>query len=129
MPLSTSLTITERERIGVIVNNIAFYAAQLMMQASPDLSKRALANLAKSKREHDLLLKRLDEAARAQSDESPLRLIEDLARLPADVAQTLTLVRRCLLASAFLGHCIAQPMHEAHRPVTAEALDPEKQLH
>jgi hypothetical protein len=129
MPLSMNFTVTERERIGVLVNNIGFYAAQLMMQVSPELTKRALANLAKSKREDELLLKRLDEAAREQRDESPLRLIEDFARLPADVAQTLTLVRRCLLASAFLGHCIAQPIIEHHRQVAADALDSEKRLH
>jgi hypothetical protein len=68
----------------------------------------------------------LDEVAREQSDESPLRVIEDLVRLPSDIAQMLTLVRRCLLASAFLGHCLAQPTHTG---VATNTLSPEKRLH
>ena len=97
-----------------------------MLQTSPEFSLRALANLAKVKKEDEALLKRLDAVAREQEDESPLRLIEDLARVPTDVAQILSLVRRCLLASAFLGHCMAQPTHPE---IAAEVLGPEKRLH
>lgn len=126
MPFRMVLTITERERLGVLINNLSFYASQIMLQGSPELAKRALANLDKMKNEDDALLKRLDEVARDQSDESPLRVIEDLVRMPTDIAQMMTLVRRCLLASAFLGHCLAQP---AHPVPAAEALSLEKRLH
>ena len=125
MPLRTVFTATERERLAVIVNNLCFYASQITLQSSPGLSQRALSNLAKTKNEEEALLKRLDEVAREQSDESPLRVIEDLAHLPNDVVQMMTLVRRCLLASAFLGHCLAQPIH----PASAEAPSLEKRLH
>jgi len=97
-------TATERERMAVVVNNLCFHASQLMLQGSPDIAQRALLNLGKLKKEDEALLKRLDEIAREQGDESPLRVIEDLARLRSDVAHIMRLVRRCLLASAFLGH-------------------------
>jgi hypothetical protein len=82
MPLSIVLTATERERLAVVVNNLCFYASQIILLGSPILSQRALANLAKTKNEEEALLKRLDEVAREQSDESLLRVIEDLTRLP-----------------------------------------------
>lgn len=126
MPLRMVFTTAERERLGVVVNNLSFYASQVMLQQSPELSKRALANLDKIKEQDDALLRRLDEVAREQGDESPLRVIEDLVRLPTDIAQMMTLVRRCLLASAFLGHCLAQPSHPS---LAAEALSSEKRLH
>lgn len=119
-------TTTERERLGVLVNNLSFYASQIMIQGSPELAKRALANLDKMKNDDEALLRRLDQVAREQSDESPFRLLEDLVRLPSDIAQMLTLVRRCLLASAFLGHCLAQPTHPS---VATDTLSPEKRLH
>jgi hypothetical protein len=125
MPLSMGFTTTERERMAVLINNLCFYASQLVVQSSPEISQRALLNLGKVKTEHELLLKRLDEVARKQGDESPLRVIEDLARLPNDVAHIIRLVRQCLLASAFLGHCLAQPIH----PVSAEASSSEKRPH
>ena len=126
MAMATVFTTTERERLGVLVNNLSFYASQLMIQGSPELAKRALAQLDKMKNDDDALLRRLDEIAREQSDESPLRVIEDLVRLPSDIAQMLTLVRRCLLASALLGHCLAQPIHPS---VVRNPLSPEKRLH
>ena len=126
MPLRMMFTATERERLGALVNNLCFYASQVMMQGPPELSKLALAHLDKFKHQDDELLRRLDVVAREQSDESPLRVIEDLARPLADIAQLMTLVRRCLLASAFLGHCLAQP---AHPSLAAEALRPERHLH
>jgi len=125
MPLRMVFTATERERMAVVINNLCFYASQMVIQGSPEISQRALLNLAKVKNEQEALLKRLDEFAREQSDESPLRVIEDLARLPNDLVQVMTLVRRCLLASAFLGHCLAQPIH----PASGEALSLEKRLH
>lgn len=109
MPPNIMFTPKERERLGVLVNNISFFGTQLIHQTEAQLTRRALANLATVKKEDDALLKRLDELAREQGEESPLRLIEDLTRMPGDAAQMLTLLRRCLLVSAFLGHCIAQP--------------------
>jgi hypothetical protein len=109
MPLDMLFTPAERNRLGVLINNISFLGSQLISQTGPELIGCALANLAKATKADNLLLKRLDEMARAHSEESPLRLIEDLAPGRGDVAQMLRLVRRCMLASAFLGHCIAQP--------------------
>src|SRR5947208_3611187 len=98
MPLRMVFTATERERLAVIVNNLCFYASQIILQGSPVLSQRALSNLAKTKNEEEALLKRLDEVAREQSDESPHRVIEDLAHLPNDVVQMMTLVGRCRMS-------------------------------
>ena len=109
MPPQIMLTATEREKLGALVNNISIHAAQLITRTSSELFTRAVANLVKMKNEHEDLIKRVDELAREQNEESPLRLIEDLQRVPADVAQMLTVVRRCLSASAFLGHLLAQP--------------------
>jgi hypothetical protein len=55
------------------------------------------------------LLKRLHELARDQGEESPQRLIEDLARMPSDAVQPLTVLGRSLLVASFLGRCIAEP--------------------
>lgn len=126
MPLRSMFTTTEREKLGVLVNNLSVFAAQIVAQGGADVSARAIANLAKLKHEQEELLKRLDELAREQGGESALRLIEDLPRVSPDVAQMLTLVRRCLLASAFLGHLLAQPTHPQ---AAAEALAQEKRLH
>jgi len=126
MPLRTAFTATEREKIAVLVNNLCVYATQIISQSAPEYLTRALANLATVKKDPEDLLKRLDELAREQNEESPLRLIEDLPKLPVDVAQMLTLVRRCLLASAFAGHLLAQPTHPQ---AAAETLGREKRLH
>jgi hypothetical protein len=103
----------ERERVGVLVNNICFFATQLIQQTSADLTRRALANLATVKKDDEDLLKCLDELARGQGEESPQRLIEDLARMPSDAVQLLTVLRRCMLVSSFLGRCIAEPSPES----------------
>jgi hypothetical protein len=92
MPLMMAFTAIERERLGVLVNNLGVYAAQLMLQTSPEFSRHASANLARAKTEDEPLLKRLDELAREQGGESSLRVIEDTSRMPGEVAQTLTLV-------------------------------------
>ena len=126
MRLRVVFTATEREKLAVLVNNLSVFAAQLVLQSGPDFPTRALANLAKLKGEQEDLLRRLDRLAREQSEESPLRLIEDRPHFPIDEAQILTVVRRCLLVSAFLGHLLAQPIH--HEPA-AEALAQEKRLH
>jgi hypothetical protein len=126
MPLEMLFTPAERKRLGVLINNISFFGSQLISQTGPALTRCALANLAKATKEDDVLLKRLDEMARGHNEESPLRLIEDLARGSGDVAQMLTLVQRCMLVSAFLGHCIAQP-HYAEMP--AEQSGTRKRLH
>ena len=120
VPARITLSASEREKVGVLINNIGVYASQLMHQDLPGVATRALANLAKFKAENEDLLKRLDEVARELGDASPLRLVEDLARTPADVAQMLTLVRRCVLASAFLGHCLAQPSDGSHLAIVSD---------
>ena len=126
--MSTELTLTpaEREKIGVVINNVSVFAAEILSGGGKGFARRALANLAKVKKEHEDLLKHLDGFAREQGDESPLRLIEDLASIPSDVAQMLTLIRRCLLVTAFLGHCSAQPSQPHLDP---EPLSKEKRLH
>ena len=101
-------TSTERERLGVIVNNIGIYGSQLIQQTGAEFTRMALANLARVREQNHEVLRRLDELAREQGEESPLRLVEDMVRLPADAAQILTLLRRCLLVSAFLGRCLAE---------------------
>ena len=111
MPLRMVFTAAEREKIGVLINNISVYAAQIVSHNAPEFSMLALANLAKVKQDQEELLRRLDELAREQNEESPLRLIEDLPRVSADIGQMLSLVRRCLLASGFLRHLLAQPTH------------------
>ena len=126
MPLKMVFTSSERQRLGVLVNNISFYATQLISQTAPELTKRALANLAAVKKDEEALLKRLDEIAREQGEESPLRLVEDFTKLPSDAAQMLALMCRCLLAAAFLGHCLAQP---DHGEMPGEPLADEERLH
>ena len=126
MPSRMVFTATEREKLGVLVNNLSIFAAQIVSQGAPGLSTRALSNLATVKREHEELLKRLDELAREHGDESPLRLIEDLASVPGDVAQMLTIVRRCLLVSGFLGHCMARA---SHPEVGSASLSEGRRLH
>src|SRR3954470_18398029 len=100
---------TEREKFGVLVNNLNVFAAEVLDRTQFALPGARTNESRKAEERKRDLLRRLDEFARAQGDESPLRLIEDLPSMPCDVAQILTFVRRCLLVSAFLGHCIAQP--------------------
>ena len=127
MPLRMVFAASEREKLGVLVNNFCIFATQFINQDGPALSTRALVNLGKVKKENEDLLRRLDELARESGDESPLRLIEDLTRVPTDVAQMLTLVRRCLAASAFIGHCMAQPTTQPQIPT--DPPNQEKRLH
>lgn len=117
----------EREKLGVLVNNISVYAAQLLSRNGPDLVARALTNLGKLRKEQQDLLRRLDALAREQGEEMPLRLIEDMRSVPVDVAGMLSLVRRCLFASAFIGHLLAQPIHPA--AVATDAAKEAKRLH
>jgi hypothetical protein len=126
MPMRMVFTALERERMGVLVNNTCIYATQLINHDGPDFSTRALVNLVKVKKENEELLRRLDELARQQRDESPLRLIQDLASTPITIGQMLSVVRRCLAASAFIGHCMAQPDHPG---IASETLSQEKHLH
>jgi hypothetical protein len=128
MPLKTLFTPAERERLGVLINNLSFYGSQLISQTGAELTARALANLANARKEDKALLERLDELAREHNEENPLRLIEDLARAPGDVAHMLTVARRCMLASAFLGHCIAQPNY-AQMPAEQSAAEKRLRLH
>jgi len=99
---------------------------RLLRERLLDWLPQRLGNLTKLKNEQEELIKRVDELAREQGEESPLRLIEDLRRVPADVAQMLTLVRRCLAASAFLGHLLAQPNDPQ---LTADPMKRETLLH
>ncbi len=126
MPLRMVFTAAEREKMGILVNNLCIYATQIINQDRSSFSTRALTNLAKLQNEDAEFMRRLDGLAREHGDESPLRLVEDLARTPADMAQMLTLVRRCLAASAFIGHCLAQPDHPG---ITSETLSHERRLH
>ena len=82
MLLSMAFTATERERMAVLINNLCFYASQLVIHSSVEISQRALLNLDKIKNEYEPLLKRLDEVAREQGDHNPLRVIEDLVHRP-----------------------------------------------
>jgi hypothetical protein len=111
----------EVETLGVIVNALGIIGSQLILRRRPELLLHAQANLWKCKSEHEELLKRLDQAARQSQDESALRLIEDLELMPTDAVQSLHAARRCLLAAAFLGHCIA-----AHRQPPAAAVAPQE---
>src|SRR5204863_9019370 len=61
MLLSMAFTATERERMAVLINNLCFYASQLVIHSSAEISQRALLNLDKIKNEYEPLLKRLDE--------------------------------------------------------------------
>ena len=126
MPLRMVFTAPEREKLGVLINNLSIYGSQLITRGGSEILMRALTNIANLQKEHEDLLKRLHELAQEQNEESPLRLIEDLRRVPVDVATMLSLVRRCLLASAFLGHLLAQPTHSQ---TTAEGLAKPRQLH
>ena len=126
MPLQILLTAPEREKLGALVNNISIYGAQIITRNSSGLFTKAVSNLAKLKNEHEDLVKRIDKLAREQNEESPVRLIEDLRRVPTEVAQMLTVVRRCLAACAFLGHLLAQPTDPQ---TAAEALKDETRLH
>ena len=126
MPLRMIFTAPEREKLGVLINNISIYGSQLVTRGGSEILMRALTNIANLQKEHEDLLKRLHELSQEKNEESPLRLIEDLRRVPVDVATMLTLVRRCLLASAFLGHLLAQPTHPQ---ATAEGLAKTRQLH
>lgn len=91
------------------------FAIQLLQRDASDVFMVALKNIRNVQQEHEQLLKKLDELAREQADERPLRLIEDMARSPRDMAQMLGLIRRCLAASAFFGHCLAQPTEESEK--------------
>jgi hypothetical protein len=111
------LTASEIETLGMIVNALGVAGSQLILRHRPELYLHAQANLQKCRGEHEELLKRLDHAARQSKDESALRLIEDLETLPADAMQSLHAARRCLLAAAFLGHCIAAHNHPTRAAV------------
>src|SRR4051794_19292805 len=101
MPLRMIFTVPEREKLGVLVHYICIYGTQLVIGSGSEVLVKTLTDLTNLQQTDGDLLKRLDELAREQNEESPLRLIEDLPRVPLDVARMLTLIRRCLLVSAF----------------------------
>src|SRR3954469_7948371 len=112
MRASPDFSIAERRTLGVLIHNCSIFGRQLIGHSGTDFSSRALHHLTAVYKAQPELIKRLDLLAREQKDESPSRLIEDLALVPTDMAQLSLLVRRCLLVSAFLGHCLAQPTAE-----------------
>jgi len=104
-------TAGEIEILGKVVNSLGIMGSQILLRHRPELYLQAHANLRKCRKDSEELLKRLDHMARQSKDESALRIIEDLDVIPEDAAQSLHVARRCLLASAFLGHCIASFSH------------------
>jgi hypothetical protein len=129
----TRFTHPEMEKLARLVNNFGILGSQLICRSSqlmcrilgsqlichsqPDLGQLAHANLQNLKISDEQLLRRVNQLARKSGDEGALRLIEDLERLPsADPMQSLSLARRCLLASAFLGHCIAAASRHPYVP-------------
>ena len=104
-------TAGEIETLGKVVNSLGIMGSQILLRHRPELYLQAHANLRKCRNDSEELLKRLDHMARQSKDESALRIIEDLDVMPEDAAQSLHIARRCLLASAFLGHCIASYSH------------------
>ena len=104
-------TTSEIEILGKVVNSLGIMGSQILLRHRPELYLQAHANLRKCRNDSEELLKRLDHMARQSKDESALRIIEDLDVIPEDAAQSLHVARRCLLASAFLGHCIASYSH------------------
>lgn len=114
--MSAVFSATERQKLAVLINNFSVFASQVITLSGADFRTRSLRNLAVAKRRHPQLLGRLDDLARDQNEEIPSRLIEGLARMPSDLAQAMSLIRRCLLASAFLAHYIAQPAEEQGEP-------------
>jgi hypothetical protein len=123
----TFVTPGEIGNLARLVNYFGIIGGQLISRSRPQHYQRAHANLQNFRRGSKELLEKVDAMARKTGDESALRLAEDLEREPADLAQGLNLARRCLLASAYLGHCIA----EADRAVstTATPAQPDKTLH
>ena len=117
----------ERRTLAVLINNFSIFGSQLIARSGIDFSSRALRHLTAVYKDQPELIKRLDLLAREQKDESPSRLIEDLALVPSDMAQLSLLVRRCLLVSAFLGHCLAQPT--AEDIADGESTSPITQVH
>jgi hypothetical protein len=112
----TRFTHPEMEKLARLVNNFGILGSQLICLSRPDLGQNAQANLQNLKNSDQQLLKRVNQLARKSGDEGALRLIEDLERQPDDPMQSLSLARRCLLASAFLGHCIAAASRYSYAP-------------
>jgi hypothetical protein len=118
----TFLTPSEIGELARLVNSFGIIGGQLIAKSRPEHYQRAHANLQNFRRSNKELLERIDGMARQTGDESALRLSEDLEKVPTDVAQALQLARRCLLASAYLGHCIAAVDRAADpQPVTVQA--------
>jgi hypothetical protein len=109
----TQFTSIEVEKLGRLVNNLGILGSQLICRNQSGLGHLAHTNLQNIKKSDEQFLKRLSQLARNSGDESALRLIEDLERIPDDPVrsddpiQSLYFARGCLFASAFLGHCIA----------------------
>jgi hypothetical protein len=122
----TYFTAAEIGKLARLVNSFGIIGAQLIVRHRPDYYQRAHINLQNFRRDNKELLERIHSLARESGDESALRLAEDLEKMPPDAMQVLALARRCLLASAFLGHCIAAS-DQPHIQPSAPQLD--KRLH
>jgi hypothetical protein len=97
----------EIEHVGRLINGLGIMGCQILFRSSDVLNRRAYALLQKIRQQEEPILRRLDQLARLSNDESALKLIDDLgSQHPNDAVENLKLARRCLAASAFLGHCI-----------------------
>jgi hypothetical protein len=123
----TYFAVTEVEQLARLINSLGIVGAQLMVRHRPDHYQRAQTNLQNFRHKNRELLDRVHSLALKSGDESALRLVEDLERVPPDAMQALVLVRRCLLASAFLGHCIAHAERSAVQPSDVQPVA--RQLH
>jgi hypothetical protein len=122
--MDSQFTATELEGIGKLINGLGVIGSQALLRHSSNMYEKAWALLQNTRQQDDRLLRRLDEMARTSGDESVLRLIEDIPLAPNDILHNLQIVRRCLAASAFLGHCVAVHHRQEKPPPEAPALQP-----
>jgi len=108
-------TATQIERLAVIIKCFSVIGSQLLFQKS-QLYQIACANLPKFRSNDKELLETAHSLALKNGAISPLRLSEDLERSPTDTVQAIVLAQRCLLATAFLSHCIAMSGKQVSSP-------------
>ena len=87
----TQFTSTELEKLGRLVNNLGILGSQLICRTQSGMGHLAHINLQNIKKSDEQFLKRLSHLARDSGDESALRLIEDLERIPEDPTKACTL--------------------------------------
>jgi len=104
---TATFTASAIRKLAVLINCLSVIGSQLVAQREGTLNQ-GRANLLKFRNENAELLQEVHGLALKDNAESALRLIEDLERpAVADAGYLLGLVKRCLLASVFLSHCIA----------------------